>query len=230
VRVINYGFEPGADVTASDVEPLGGDGMRFRLHVGGENVEVRSPALGRHGVHNGLAGAAVGVAAGMDLGSIARGLARPYAAPHRSTLIDLGDRQVLDDSYNAAPDSMAAALDLLAALPAQRRIAVLGEMLELGAASTEAHRQVGRHAGRTADLLVAVGPTADDYAAGAIEAGMAQAAVRIAPDRDAAAGILLREGRPGDVILLKASRGAQLDLLLAPLQASAGLAGRTDDR
>jgi UDP-N-acetylmuramoyl-tripeptide--D-alanyl-D-alanine ligase len=220
VDVIRYGFDSRADVTATNIESLADRGMRFRLLARGEEVEALSPALGRHGVHNALAGAAVGLAAGLDLATIARGLARPYSAPHRSTLIDLGDWRVLDDTYNAGPDSMAAALDLLASLPG-RRIAVLGEMLELGELTGEAHRGVGEHAARTADVLIAVGPTASDYAAGARAGGMSSASVHETADREAAVALLLSALRPGDVVLLKASRGAELDLLLAPLHEAA---------
>lgn len=225
VAVIRYGFAAHADVTAADIESLAERGMRFRLRVRGEEIEVTSPALGRHGVHNALAGAAVGVAVTLGLPTIARGLARPYSAPHRSTLLRLGDWLVLDDSYNAAPDSMIAALDLLASLPG-RHVAVLGEMLELGDTAPAAHRQVGANAAVTSDVLVAVGPTAGDYAAGARQAGMSRAAIHLAADRAAAAELLVEALRPGDVVLLKGSRGAELDLLLAPLEAAAGVAGR----
>lgn len=225
VAVIRYGFAAASEVTAADVESLAERGMRFRLRFRGEEIEVISPALGRHGVHNALAGAAVGVAAGLDLPTIARGLARPYSAPHRSTLVRLGDWLVLDDSYNAAPDSMVAALDLLASLPG-RHVAVLGEMLELGDTAAAAHRQVGGHAAVTADMLVAIGPTADDYAAGARQAGMSLAEIHVVADRAAAAELLVHALRPGDVVLLKGSRGAEVDLLLAPLEAATGVAGR----
>jgi UDP-N-acetylmuramoyl-tripeptide--D-alanyl-D-alanine ligase len=224
VRVINYGFGDEADVTATDIQSQAERGMRFRLQIRGEEVEVHSPALGRHGVHNALAAAAVGYGAGLDLPTIARGLTRPYSAPHRSALLDLGSWRVLDDSYNAAPDSMVAALDLLATLSG-RHVAVLGEMLELGDASAEAHRSVGAHAAATADLLVAIGPTASDYADGALAAGMPAAALRTVSDREAATELLLSELRPGDVILLKGSRGTALDLLLAPLQSAATIGG-----
>ncbi len=113
-RVLTYGFDPLADVSAEAVESLGVDGMRFRLRLPDESIDVRSPALGRHSVHNALAAAAVGVSLGLDAATIAAGLARDVRAPHRTTLIETGTWRILDDSYNAAPDSMAAALDLLA--------------------------------------------------------------------------------------------------------------------
>ncbi|MDQ3870239.1 MAG: UDP-N-acetylmuramoyl-tripeptide--D-alanyl-D-alanine ligase, partial [Chloroflexota bacterium] len=152
-RSITYGFSEDATVTAEEVESLALDGMRFVLRAGGVRRRVVIPALGRHSVHNALAGAAAALAVGMSVESIERGLRRGFRAPHRTALLEAGDWRILDDSYNAAPDSMAAALELLAALPG-RRIAVLGEMLELGDGAWEAHRQVGQLASVVADLLV----------------------------------------------------------------------------
>jgi len=221
-RVLRYGFAADADVTSTEVTSLGADGMRFRLRLpDGEDALVTTPALGRHSVHNGLAAAAVGHAAGLDATTIARGLARGSRAPHRTTLVQTARWRVLDDSYNAAPDSMAAALDLLATLPG-RRFAVLGEMLELGDDSAEAHRAVGRLAPGRADRLLAVGAGATDIARGAIEAGMDPALVATPRDRHAAAALLLAEAAAGDTILVKASRGAALDELVEALVDAAG--------
>jgi UDP-N-acetylmuramoyl-tripeptide--D-alanyl-D-alanine ligase len=219
-RVIGYGFGGGADVTAEDVESLGADGMRFSLRLpGGERVAVLLPALGRHSVHNALAAAAVGVAAGLDAASIVRGLARGFRAPHRTQLLRAGEWIILDDSYNAAPDSMVAALELLGSLPG-RRVAVLGEMLELGERSSDAHLEVGRRAAALADRLVVVGSGAVEIATGAAGAGMAADRVTLAADREAAVDLLLAELRPGDTVLVKASRGAALDLVVDALVAA----------
>src|SRR6187200_385815 len=166
--------------------------MRFRLRTRGEEVEVDSPALGRHGVHNALAAAAVGQAAGLDLATIARGLARPFSAPHRSTLLEIGQWRVLDDSYNAAPDSMSAALDLLAELPG-RHVAVLGEMLELGPEADAAHRLVGVRAAGRSDRLIVVGAGAAGIADGAIASGMDPRSVDVVADRAAALELLLAQ-------------------------------------
>jgi UDP-N-acetylmuramoyl-tripeptide--D-alanyl-D-alanine ligase len=168
-------------------------------------------------VHNALAAAAVGHGLGLDPQLIAAGLARPFRVPHRSTLLRAGDWRLLDDTYNAAPDSMAAALDLLASLPG-RRVAVLAEMLELGDVADAAHRQIGAHAARAAQLLVAIGPFAPLYAAGARAGGMSAAAIVEVPDRAGALHELERRLRPGDVVLLKASRGAELELLVDELR------------
>jgi UDP-N-acetylmuramoyl-tripeptide--D-alanyl-D-alanine ligase len=221
VGVLRYGFAPEAEVRATQVESLAERGMRFRLGLPGGEINVSSPALGRHGVHNALAAAAVGHALGLEPAVIARGLARPAPAPHRSALLDLGEWRVLDDTYNAAPDSMVAALDLLATLPG-RRLAVLGEMLELGDTAAEAHRAVGRHVAGCADMLICVGPAAAAYATGAGEAGMARAGIHQVPDQQAALRLLLAQLRPEDVVLLKGSRGVALDLLVEELRAAAG--------
>lgn len=228
LRALRYGFDAAADVTAANVESLGEDGMRFSLRLPGGATDARIPALGRHSVHNALAAAAVGHALGLDAATIVAGLAEPFSVPHRTTLVRAGDWRILDDSYNAAPDSMAAALDLLANLPG-RRVAVLGEMLELGDLSDDAHRAVGAHAARAAQLLVAVGPFAPLYAAGARGAGMNAANIVEARDRDDAANSLERLLRPGDVILVKASRGAELDLLADELRRRATAAEHTPE-
>jgi UDP-N-acetylmuramoyl-tripeptide--D-alanyl-D-alanine ligase len=221
-RVVRYGFSPDADVTASEVASLGTRGMRFRLRLpDGTDAEVLMPALGRHSVHNGLAAAAVAHAAGLDAPAIVRGLARGSRAPHRTTLVETPRWRVLDDSYNAAPDSMAAALELLGEMPG-RRIAVLGEMLELGDGSREAHLAVGRLVPAHADRLVAVGAGAREIASGAIEAGMDPALVDTPEDRDAARRLLLAGAAAGDTILVKASRGAALDALVDDLVAAGG--------
>ena len=203
VAVITYGFDEGADVRAEHITALGFEGMLFELRAQGDAIDVRMPALGRHSVHNGLAAAAVGLAAGMRLDEIARGLARPWSAPHRSTIVDLGPMKVLDDSYNASPDSMIAALDLLASLPG-RHVAILGEMLELGDASAEAHQRVATYANDSADVVVGVGP----YEFGKTKSDLL--------------GEIDRIVQPGDVVLIKGSRGAAMEEFLPVLEAAAG--------
>ena len=210
-RVVTYGFSEDADVTARDVTSLGLAGMAFRLRLPGPiERPVRVPVRGRHGVHNGLAAAAAGFAAGLDADAIAAGLERGWSAPHRDALRPIGPWLVLDDTYNAGPDSMAAALELLASLPG-RRVAVLGEMLELGPEAPALHRQVGALAARSAELLLAVGEGGAAIAEGARAAGMPTRRALIARDLEAALGELLARLEPGDVVLFKASRGLGLD-------------------
>jgi UDP-N-acetylmuramoyl-tripeptide--D-alanyl-D-alanine ligase len=221
-RTLLYGFSADADVRADDVESAGMDGMRFRMLLpGGVNRRVRIPTLGRLSVHNALAAAAAGLAAGVPVDDIVAGLATGWSAPHRAELIRAGGVTIVDDSYNASPGSVLAALDLLAGLPG-RRIAVLGEMLELGSGSDLGHRAVGRAAAVTCELVVVVGAGAAEIATGAREEGLAPGGLFVAPDQEAALELLRPRLRPGDVILVKASRGIALDRLVERLREELG--------
>ncbi len=219
--VRTYGFADDADVRATNVVSLGTEGMRFTLHLDADSYEVNTPVLGRHGVHNALAAVAVADRAGMDIADIITGLARPLQMPHRSQLVAAGPWRVLDDSYNASPDAVIAALDLLAELPG-RHIAVLGEMLELGRSAAAEHRRVGEYAAGIAERLVVVGEGARGIVDGAIAHGLDGTAVHHVADRDEALSVLLGELRDGDSVLVKASRGASLDVLVEELLLASG--------
>jgi UDP-N-acetylmuramoyl-tripeptide--D-alanyl-D-alanine ligase len=224
-RPLTYGFDEHADIRADEIRSAGFDGMRFVLQatVAGRAVRQRVaiPGLGRLSIHNALAGAAVGLATGIDPAAVAAGLAQGWSAPHRATLRRAGDVRIVDDSYNASPGSVTAALDLLAGLPG-RRVAVLGEMLELGSASDEGHATVGSAAAATVDLLVVVGAGAAGIAEGAGTAGLDPARILRVDDRDAALDALRSRLRPGDVVLVKASRGVALDVLVDDLATELG--------
>jgi UDP-N-acetylmuramoyl-tripeptide--D-alanyl-D-alanine ligase len=227
-RVLGYGLATDAEVGAEDVASAGLAGMRFTLRLpaahGGRAVRLatRIPGLGKLSVHNALAGAAVGHAAGIEPAVIVHALAGGWSATHRGQVIRLGQVTLIDDSYNASPASVTAALDLLAGLPG-RRIAVLGEMLELGKGAATGHRDVGTAAAATCDLLITVGPGASGIAAGARSAGLDGSRILEARDRDAAFDLLRSRLRDGDVVLVKASRGVELDLLVDALRAELGL-------
>jgi UDP-N-acetylmuramoyl-tripeptide--D-alanyl-D-alanine ligase len=223
---LTYGFADDADVRAEDVRSAGTDGMRFVLRTRDGRVPVAIPNLGRLAVHNALAGAATGLAAGLSLDEIAAGLARGWSAPHRTELVQAGGVTIVDDSYNASPGSVTAALDLLGGLPG-RRIAVLGEMLELGESHETGHRAVGEAAANIADLLVVVGAGAAGIADGAVAAGLAPTKIIRIADRDAALEALRPRLRDGDVVLVKASRGIELDLLVDALRAELATEART---
>jgi UDP-N-acetylmuramoyl-tripeptide--D-alanyl-D-alanine ligase len=220
-RSLSYGFADDADVRASAVESAGVDGMSFDLRTPIGERRVAIPALGRLSVHNAAAASAVGVAAGLSLAQVADGLAIGWGAPHRAQPIRLGDVTIVDDSYNASPASVTAALELLADLPG-RRIAVLGEMLELGEGGEAGHRAVGTAAASLVDLLVVVGEGARPIAEAASSAGLANERVVVAPDRERARDQLLDRFLPGDVVLVKASRGIELDRLVDDLVATLG--------
>ena len=220
-HVMTYGFAADAAVRAEEVESAGADGMRFSLVAEGARRPVVIPTLGRLAVHNALAAAAVGLASGIAPERVAAALARGWSAPHRGALVDAGGVTIVDDSYNASPGSVIAALDLLAGMPG-RRVAVLGEMRELGDGAEAGHERVGVAAAAVAELLVVVGAAAAGIARGARDAGMAAEHVVEVEDRTDALAALEKRLRPGDVVLVKASRGIELDLLVDALVASRG--------
>jgi UDP-N-acetylmuramoyl-tripeptide--D-alanyl-D-alanine ligase len=224
-RILRYGFTDGADVRADAVTSEGTAGMRFRLRTPAGERTVSIPGLGRLSVHNAAAAAAVGLAAGLSLDVIAKALAGGWGAPHRAELVRLRGTTVIDDSYNASPGSVTAALDLLAGLPG-RRVAVLGEMLELGDRHEAGHEAVGDVAGRTAELLIVVGKGAWGIVAGARAAGLDPARIHHVADTDAALEALRPRLRDGDVVLVKASRGIGLDRLVDQLRIELGEVAR----
>jgi UDP-N-acetylmuramoyl-tripeptide--D-alanyl-D-alanine ligase len=216
-RALTYGFDESADVTADAVESAGLGGMRFILRIRGLRAPTAIPTLGRLSVHNALAAAAVGHAAGLEIDEIVAGLATGWSAPHRVQIVQAGGVTIVDDSYNASPRSVVAALDLLAGLPG-RRLAVLGEMLELGEASDDGHQAVGEAAARAADWLVVVGRAAAAIGEGAVNGGLDPERITIAQDADAVLATLPPRLRAGDVVLVKASRGIGLDRLVDGLR------------
>jgi UDP-N-acetylmuramoyl-tripeptide--D-alanyl-D-alanine ligase len=221
-RILTYGFAPDADVRADDVASAGLAGMRFILRLPGASPRrIAIPTLGRLSVHNALAAAAAGSAGGLDPDRIVAGLELGWSAPHRTELVRAAGVTIVDDSYNASPGSMLAALDLLAGLPG-RHVAVLGGMLELGDDVDLKHRAVGRSAASVSELLVTVGGLAEEIARGAREAGLDPARIHEAPDQEAALHVLRPRLRDGDVILVKASRGIALDRLVDRLREELG--------
>jgi len=220
-RTVTYGFAADADVRGDEVRSLGVDGMAFIVSADGGRHAAAIPTLGRLAVHNALAAVAAGRAAGIPIDRIVSALGSGWTAPHRGELVRAGDILIVDDSYNASPASVAAALELLAGLPG-RRVAVLGEMLELGDEHDSGHRRTGEAAASLAERLVVVGDGARAIAEGALGAGMDRRAVRTVRDRTEALDALLADLAPGDVVLVKASRGIGLDVLVADLGAALG--------
>jgi UDP-N-acetylmuramoyl-tripeptide--D-alanyl-D-alanine ligase len=223
LRVVGFGrFEssPGADVTARDVVAEEG-GSRFRLSTPAGEAPVRLPVVGPHQVMNFLAAAAIAFVVGLTPSDCAEAAGELRAAAHRGEWRrHASGARLYDDSYNANPSSMRAALDTLAAVPARRRIAVLGDMLELGPDEERWHLEAGRSVPGRADLLVCVGALARALGEGAAEAGLPRAAIRHAASADEAAPMLAGILAEGDVALFKASRGIGLDRAVAALTAS----------
>jgi UDP-N-acetylmuramoyl-tripeptide--D-alanyl-D-alanine ligase len=210
-----YGLAGGADVRATEIASRGLDGVSFRLHWGGASAQVETSLPGRHIVSNALAAAAAGLADGMTLTDVAGALAAAQVPLRVQVHRARGGGTILDDTYNASPASVSAALDLLAEIPG-RRIAVLGDMAELGAASREGHLAVGRRAAETADVIHAIGEEAGLIAQAAREAGHRD--VHHWPTKEAACDALAEDLRPDDVVLLKASRAIALETLLEALK------------
>jgi UDP-N-acetylmuramoyl-tripeptide--D-alanyl-D-alanine ligase len=216
-RPMTYGFAADADVRATDIRTLGADGMTFTLMTPDGSTAVRIPTFGRLSVHNALAAAAVGLAAGMRIEEIAAALGGGWSAPHRGELRTAGGVTFIDDSYNASPASVVAALELLAGFPG-RHVAVLGEMLELGDGHDAGHRAAGESAAALVQRLVVVGGDPDGRAVGIVEgalaAGLPRDRIDALRDRELAIQVLAGTLRQGDVVLVKASRGIALDVLV----------------
>ncbi|WP_433781738.1 UDP-N-acetylmuramoyl-tripeptide--D-alanyl-D-alanine ligase [Actinomycetospora sp. CA-101289] len=211
-RVVHAGRAPEAQVRAADVVLDDAGRASFRLITPAGEAAVTLGLHGAHHVDNALAAAAVALEAGLDVATIAARLGS--AAPRSRWRMELTERpdgvRVLNDAYNANPESMRAALATLGAMGG-RHTAVLGVMAELGDDAPEAHTEIGREVARTGvDRLVVVG---DDDAVARLHAAAAQAGVdaQLVPDAAAAAVAVAERVGPGDVVLIKASRAAGLE-------------------
>ena len=207
-NIITFGLSPDADVRAEDIESHGLAGVRFTLVHGDERVAVYSRLPGRAMVHNALAAAATGLVDGFELDDIATALSEAQIATRLVAHAGVNGSTIIDDTYNASPASMLAALDLLGEVPG-RKYAVLGDMRELGSAEREGHTDVGRRAAEVADVIFAVGDLGRWIGDAAIHAGHPD--VHIVIDKAEIAPILLPQLAPGDVVLLKASRALALE-------------------
>jgi UDP-N-acetylmuramoyl-tripeptide--D-alanyl-D-alanine ligase len=215
-RVLLYGLSEQCDVRAGDVVSRGLDGISFRISHKGASVEAGTPLPGRHHVYPALAAAAVALGEGLTLDEIAAALREARPDLRLRVLATPGGATIIDDSYNASPPSTLAALDLLSELGG-RRIALLGEMRELGAAAEEGHRAVGERAAACADLVLVVGQPARALHEAAAAAG---ADARFLESPEDATALLRTEMKSGDHLLVKASRLVALetvvDALVAP--------------
>lgn len=210
--VVRVGFQPGNDWRVRRVR-LDKQGATFSVNAPrvAYDGDYRINLLGRHQVANALFALALGAELGLDRAQIQRGLAECQPAKMRLQLWEIGGVRILDDTYNANADSMIAALRVLKSLPCKgRRVAVLGDMAELGDHSEAAHAEVGRHAAELGiGQLFAVGQHAATLARGAREAGLARV-IEMA-DVETAAAAVKTFAKPGDLILLKASRATRLE-------------------
>ena len=212
VRKIFYGTGEQVDVRGSDISASNGS-VSFKLHISDTARNVKLPLPGRHNVMNALAAAAAAMVVGVTPEDIAKGLESFKACPGRMEICELpGGIVVLEDSYNANPLSMRAALDALHDMAdGGRRVAVLGDMLELGIAAQELHQQVGEFVAEKADALFVYGPLAKDIAEGAEAAGLDNKKIVVAADHQELGRKLLEMLQPGDRVLIKGSRGMRME-------------------
>ena len=229
-RAVFFGLGEDNDWRATAIDDKGLDGLAFTLVHGPESTRVETPVVGRHLLYALLAAAAVAETVGLTFGDIVAALPGVRFAERQRIVAAPRGRLVIDDAWNASPPSMLAALDVLATID-RRRVAVLGEMREMGAASEEGHRVVGRRAGTVVDALVTVGPGGAVMAEEALRAGLAGAnVVHVAGREDVPAALdgLLRDD---DAVLVKGSRALALESVVdwlidaraenAPLRAEA---------
>jgi UDP-N-acetylmuramoyl-tripeptide--D-alanyl-D-alanine ligase len=219
-RVITFGLGPGADFRALEIRGGEGGGS-FTLSSPLGTRDISLPLPGEHNVRNALAAAAAAFALGAGLDVIGEGLAAVRPVPMRFALHSYLDGiRVVNDAYNANPDSMESALRSLKMMQSRgRHAAVLGDMLELGEESPGAHRRLGKEAAAASlDLLVAVGRFAEETVRGAVEAGLPRERIVVVPDCRGAAEALGAWLGPGDLVLLKGSRGVALEEVLGLLE------------
>jgi UDP-N-acetylmuramoyl-tripeptide--D-alanyl-D-alanine ligase len=216
-RVVWFGRDRRCDV-AADGEGATSAGTRFDLRVEGRTVHVALPLAGPHFVSDFLAAAAIAWVLGVAPEAMARVAAALAPAPHRGEVRPLGEGvTLLDDCYNSSPEALEAAVVALTLVPARRRVAVLGDMLELGPTAPALHRDSGRTLRGRVDVVVGVGSLAEELLAGAREAGLDAAGLHRFPTAAEAARAAAEIVRPGDAVLVKASRALHLEAVVDAL-------------
>ena len=215
--VFFYGLDSNADLWAEGVQGLGLEGISFRLHFRNETLHMRVPLIGRHSVHTVLRAAAVGLVEGLTWQEIVNGLRSEHTQLRLVAVRTESGALILDDTYNASPESTLAALNLLDELEG-RKVAVLGDMLELGPYEWRGHEMVGVRAAEVVDELVTVGRLGRMIAAAACRAGLSRSLVTELEDSDEAIEYLQTRLQASDVVLIKGSHGMRMDRITAALE------------
>ncbi|HNB41313.1 MAG TPA: UDP-N-acetylmuramoyl-tripeptide--D-alanyl-D-alanine ligase [Anaerolineales bacterium] len=216
-RVFFYGLSPEAHLWADQIEGLGLDGIRFRMHYGKEIIHMRVPMIGRHSIHTALRAAAVGLNDGISWQEILEGLSHGHTQLRLVAARNETGALILDDTYNAAPESMLAALNLLDELDG-RKIAVLGDMLELGPYERQGHEMVGMRAAQVAKVLITLGTRGHMIAEAARRAGMKASAIMEYEDIAPIIDWLTKNLNSNDAVLIKGSHGLRMDRIAAALE------------
>jgi UDP-N-acetylmuramoyl-tripeptide--D-alanyl-D-alanine ligase len=216
--VFYYGLSPEADLWADEVEGLGLDGIGFRMHYRDEVLYLRVPLIGRHSVHTALRATAVGLVEGLNWEEIVNGLRSEHMQLRLMSVKSQTGALILDDTYNASPESTLAALNLLEELEG-RKVAVLGDMLELGPYEKEGHETIGDRAAEVVDELITVGERGKLIATAAWHAGLSRKLINTFSDNQQAIEYLKGHLGEQDVVLIKGSRGMQMDRIVTALEA-----------
>jgi UDP-N-acetylmuramoyl-tripeptide--D-alanyl-D-alanine ligase len=216
-QVFFYGLSSESDLWADNVEGQGLEGIRFRLHYKRETLHVRVPLIGRHSVHTALRAAAVGLVEGLTWQEIFGGLNQGHTQLRLVAVRSKTGALILDDTYNASPESMLAALNLLDELDG-RKIAVLGDMLELGQYERQGHEMVGLRAAQVADTLLTLGPRAHVIAEAARRSGMRKSSVLEFEELEQIVDWLNENLTKNDSVLIKGSHGLRMDRIVNVLE------------
>jgi UDP-N-acetylmuramoyl-tripeptide--D-alanyl-D-alanine ligase len=216
-RVFSYGMTPEADLWADDVVGLGLDGIRFKLHFRNEVIHLRVPLIGRHSVHTALRAAAVGLNDGLSWQGIVDGLQSGKTQLRLVAVHSESGAIILDDTYNASPESNLAALNLLDDLDGNK-IAVLGDMLELGQYEKQGHELVGARVAEVVAELIVIGEKAKWIAAAAAQSGLGLDKITEFDTSEEASVYLKGHLDSNDVVLVKGSRGMQMEIIVTALE------------
>jgi UDP-N-acetylmuramoyl-tripeptide--D-alanyl-D-alanine ligase len=216
-KVLFYGLSPAADLWADAIQGNGLKGITFDIHYQGLKYHVQVPLLGRHSVQTILRSAAAGLAMGMTWDEIILGLQKGHSQLRLVAVRTETGALILDDTYNATPESMLAALDLLDELKGHK-VAVLGDMLELGAYEELGHHQVGEKAAAIVNHLITVGKLGRIIADTARQAGLPENAITSVNNSAEAVEILKYNLTAEDVVLIKGSHGLRMDTISAALE------------
>ncbi|GAH88826.1 unnamed protein product, partial [marine sediment metagenome] len=216
-RVFSYGLTSEADLWADHVIGLGLDGIRFRLHYKNEIIHLRVPLIGRHSVHTALRAAAVGLNDGLSWQEIVDGLQSGKSQLRLVAVRSESGAIILDDTYNASPESTLAALNLLDDLDG-KKIAVLGDMLELGQYEKQGHDLVGARVAEVVDELVTIGEKAKWIAAAASQAGMELNRIKEFDSSEDSVEYLKEHLASNHAVLVKGSRGMQMEIIVTALE------------
>jgi len=223
-KVVMYGLRSTADVRAENIQAQGAEGSSFDVVVGSCREKATLPLVGSHNIHNALAAVAVGLERGLNPSEVVSALASLSPVDKRGQVVKLDNITVINDCYNSNPTALAAMVDALTALPAARRIVVAGEMLELGPAGEELHRESGRQiAAKKIDILLGVRGLAEAMVEAARNTGIRAEFVNTPEE---AGEWLARETREEDAVLLKASRGVKLEKALEAWKSRRELSAR----